>query len=169
MDSGTLQAFSVVVAVLAVVVAMVNLASQVRRHTQSLQSQNYAKALDRLAAVQSHLSMNAAASQIFSRGVRDAGSLTPEERIQFSWIFYEMFGTFEFMFDEARRGTLPPHVWDRWAVTLSWWISMPGVQAWWSARPTPFNPRFSDFVEACIKKPLFDSDAAERWRKFLAA
>jgi len=167
MNPDMLQAIGTYVAVLAVVVAIVSLGSRVRQHTHSLRSQNYARALDRLAAVQSRLSANPAASSLFSRAVRDTNLLTPEERIQFTWILYEMFGTFEFMFDEAGRGTLPPHVWNRWATTVAWWISMPGVRAWWRARPTPFNARFSAFVEACIETPSVDNAAAERWQQFL--
>jgi K+-sensing histidine kinase KdpD len=169
MNPSTLQAVSTFAATLAVVVAMFNLASQVRRHTQSLRSQNYARALDRLAAMQSRLSVDSTASRTFSKGVRDTSSLTREERIQFTWAFYELFGTFEFMFDEARRGTLPPHVWDRWEKTVVWWISMPGMRACWSARPTQFNPGFTTFVESCIETRSFDRDAAERWAKFLGS
>jgi len=155
------------VSVLAVVVSIMSLASQVRRHTKSLHAQNYAKALDRIAAIQSRLGADEAAARMFNRGARDVNALTPEDRIRFTWILYEIFGSFEFMFDEAKRGTLPPHVWDRWALTLGWWVSLPGVQAWWQGKPAPFSPRFSAFVDQCIATPCLDVESAQRWQRFL--
>lgn len=167
MDQELLKIVATYASVVAVVISVVNLASQVRRHTQSLYSQNYAKALDRIAAVQSRLGTEPTASGIFSRGVRDASCLDPAERIQLTWILYEIFGSFEFMFEEARRGTIPPQVWDRWAATLAWWISLPGVRAWWQSKPAPFTEGFSKFVETRIEKPAHDSAAAARWQSFL--
>jgi hypothetical protein len=167
MDQELLKAVATYASVVAVVISLVNLTSQVRRHTSSLRSQNYAKALDRIAAVQSRLGTDPVASGIFSRGVRDAGSLDPAERIQMTWILYEIFGGFEFMFEEARRGTIPAQVWDRWAATLAWWISLPGVRTWWRSRPAPFTTGFSDFVDMRIERPAHDAAAAARWQSFL--
>jgi len=152
----------------AVLVAIISLTSQVRRHTQSLQSQNYAKALERLGATQARLGTDPRASRVLSLGVREPEALTRGERVQFAWMFYEIFGTFEFMFHEAHAGRLPAQIWGRWAQTLGWWISLPGVQAWWGSKPTPFSPRFSAFVDRCIATPLVDQAAAERWLAFLA-
>lgn len=73
-----------------------------RRQTKSLRAQNYAQALGRLGAMQTRLSADPKLANLFARGVRDPGKLTPEERIQFTWTFYEMFGAFEFMFDQAK-------------------------------------------------------------------
>ena len=68
---------------------------------------------------------------------------------------------------EAQDGRLAAHVWKRWSDTLSWWMSLPGVQAWWHAKPTPFNERFSEFVDARFRTPSFDAMQAQRWRQFL--
>lgn len=168
MNPGFLQALGTYVGVLAVVVSIVSLTVQVRRQTRSMQSQNYGRALDRLAAVQSRLGADPLAANIFNRGVRDPASLTMDERTQFTWILYEIFGSFEFMFDEAEGGRLPAHVWARWSATLAWWVSLPGVKAWWLSKPTPFNERFSAFVDERIRAPQFDLAQAKRWRDFLS-
>jgi hypothetical protein len=169
MNPEFLQALGTYVSVVAVLISVINLTTQVRRQTRSLQSQTYGRALDRLASVQSRLGTDPAAANVFNRGVRDPGLLTIDERTQFTWILYEIFGAFEFMFDEAEDGRLPAHVWKRWSETLAWWISLPGVQAWWRAAPTPFNDRFSAFVEARIGQPAFDVERAQRWRQFLGS
>ena len=169
MNPELLQSLGTYVSALAVVISVAALAFQVRSHTRSLRAQNYGKALDRLAAVQSRLGADPAATSVFNRGVRDARSMTPDEKTQFAWMLYEIFGSFEFMFDEARRGALPPHVWDRWGATLAWWISLPGVQDWWRNRPTPFSEQFTAFVDECILTPSVDLAAAKRWQDFLHA
>ncbi len=167
MDSELLKTIATYGSLIAVFVSVLNLTSQIRRHTQSLRSQNYAKALDRLAATQSKLGTDAAASSLFSRGVRDSSVLSPIERAQLAWILYEIFGAFEFMYQETRRGTLPPEVWERWAPTMSWWLSFPGVRDWWRAKPSPFTKSFSVLVESQIESPIHDTDAAASWQDFM--
>jgi hypothetical protein len=54
-----------------------------------------------------------------TRGPIDPSRLTEEERVQFAWAFYEMFGAFEFMFHQSESGALPREVWQRWSDTLS--------------------------------------------------
>jgi hypothetical protein len=162
-----LQAIGTVVSILAVLISVIGLTIGVRHNTQALRAQNHAHALDRLAAMQARLSADAEMSSMFSRGLRDASALTPEERVQFTWALYEMFGSFEFMFEQSESKGLPPDVWDRWAKTTSWWLSYPGVQVWWRARPAPFNRRFTAFVDACLDKPIHEADAMLRWRGFL--
>ena len=167
MNPELLQSLGTYISVLAVVISIAALSFQIRSHTHLLRAQNYGKALDRLAAVQARLGADPAAASVFNRGVRDARSMTPDEKAQFAWMFYEIFGAFEFMFDEAQRGALPPHVWDRWGATLGWWISLPGVQDWWRNKPTPFSTQFTAFVDECILTPNVDRAAAARWETFL--
>ena len=167
MDSDLLKTIATYGSLVAVFVSVLNLTSQIRRHTQSLRSQNYAKALDRLAATQSKLGTDSTASRLFSRGVRDSSLLNPIERAQLAWILYEIFGAFEFMYEETKRGTLPPEVWERWAPTMSWWLSFPGVRNWWRGKPSPFTKSFSMLVESQIESPIHDADAATNWQSFL--
>ena len=168
MNASAQQLVGVAISVLAVTLSLLNLAFQVRQQTRALRSQNYAHALGRLAAVQARLSGDAKLANLFARGVRDPAALSVEERIQFTWTFYEIFGAFEFMYDQSRGGALPRTVWSRWEATLAWWISLPGVAAWWEARPTPFNPPFTALVEEHRRRPRVDPEASARWRAFIA-
>lgn len=152
----------------AVIVSLAYLARQVHQNTQSLRTENYARALDRLAAMQSQLSHDGSLSRIFSKGVADVSKLTPEERIQLTWALYEAFGAFEFMFHAAQARTLPDEVWGRWSSTVAWWLSFPGVQSWWQHRPAPFSEGFSSFVEGILRNNPTDRAAAERWQRFVA-
>jgi hypothetical protein len=44
---------------------------------------------------------------IVTRGPIDPSRLTEEERVQFAWAFYEMFGAFEFMFHQSEWERCP--------------------------------------------------------------
>jgi hypothetical protein len=117
--------------------------------------------------VQSKLAADAALTELVFRGVRDPRSLTTVDRMRFTWLFFEVFGTFEFIHDEACSGALPKDVWQRWDMTLAWWLSLPGVVEWWESKPTPFNPRFSAHVDGRIARPGHDAAASRRWQQYL--
>jgi hypothetical protein len=117
--------------------------------------------------MQAALGRDAKLASLHARAVADVSLLTPQERIQFTWWAFEAFGAFEFMFHEARAGAMPDEVWDRWAQTMKWWLSQPGIQAWWHARPAPFSISFTAFVDDCLRDGRFDAEAAERWQRFV--
>ena len=96
-------------------------------------------------------------------------ALSAQERVRFAWVFYEMFSGFEFIYDQAQSGALPEEVWQRWAETLRWWISFPGVLDWWEARPTPFSRNFTNFVDAQRSASVPDAAAQARWIRYLTA
>lgn len=169
MNAFAQQVVGITISVLAVTLSLLSLAFQVRQQTRALRSQNYAHALGRLAAVQARLSADATLANLLARGVRDPASLTVEERIQFTWTFYEIFGAFEFIYDQSRDAALPREVWSRWEGTLAWWISLPGVAAWWESRPTPFSAAFTALVEEHRRRPRVDVAASQRWSAFLAS
>jgi hypothetical protein len=152
----------------AVVVSLIYLAVQVRQNTQSQRIENYVRALDRLSAFQSLLSQDGDLSQLFTKGVADTSTLSQQERIQFTWSLYEAFGAFEFLFHASQTKSVPDEVWARWASTVAWWLSFPGVQEWWHARPVPFTDSFTSFVDRTIAHNPTDATAAENWQQFVA-
>jgi hypothetical protein len=150
-----------------VVVSLFYLALQVRHNTQSLHAESYARTLERISGVQSKLAGDPTLASIFRRGAADARALTPNERIQFSWAFYEMFGAFEFIFHQNQKGVLEDEIWDRWSAALAWWLSMPGVKSWWHAKPAPFTSTFSSCVESLLHADPVDPEATRRFLEFL--
>ncbi|MDH5240787.1 MAG: hypothetical protein OEW73_08405, partial [Gammaproteobacteria bacterium] len=97
-DLQSLANLGEVIGAVAVVASLLYLAVQVRQGTKAQQTENYARALDRISAMQSRLSQDSEISSIFARGVQDTSKLTAFERIRFTWALYEMFDAFEFMF-----------------------------------------------------------------------
>lgn len=151
----------------AVIVSLIYVAIQVRQNTSSIRTETFARALERVSAMQSTLFENGQLARLQAQGVLDPSKLTREERLQLTWWLSEAFGAFEFMFHQAKRGALADEVWIRWSATVAWWTSFPGVQAWWHARPTPFSRSFTSFVDTLIRDSRVDSEAASRFNKFL--
>jgi hypothetical protein len=170
MDGHTLESLANLgdfISAVVVVVSLVYLAHQVRQNTESLRTENYARVLERVANMQARLSSDAVFAELIARGAVDPARLTAGERVQFTWTFYEMFGAFEFMLHQTTSKALPEEVWLRWSETLSWWLSLPGVRAWWSARPAPFSASFTSYVDNKLREGTGTSDASRRWDAFL--
>ena len=105
-DLQTLANIGEIIGAVVVILSLVYLTIQVHQNTQAQRTENYARAMDRLAAIQSTLSQDGEISLIFSRGVLDASKLTPLDKVRFNWSLYEVFGAFEFMFHAAKTKSI---------------------------------------------------------------
>lgn len=168
MDLESLANLGEAVSAAAVVVSLVYLAIQVRQNTQSQRTDNYLGVLDRIAGIQSRLSQDGDYARLFARGVMDASLLTSRERIQFTWALYENFGSFEFLYHAAQTRSIPEDVWTRWSAVVAWFLSFPGVIQWWQSKPAPFTSGFTAFVDATIRENPTDTEAMDRWNRFVA-
>jgi hypothetical protein len=167
-DLQSLANIGEIVGAITVVLSLIYLAVQIRQSTQAQRTENYSRALDRLAAMQSSLSQDSEFSHIVSKGTLDTSKLTPSERMRFTWAFYEIFGAFEFMFHAAQANAIPEEVWRRWSSAVAWWLTFPGVQTWWNARPTPFTDRFTAFVDSLLEDNPTDAETTQRYQEFIA-
>ena len=169
MNLETLGNLGEFVSAIAVVISLIYLALQVRHNTRSVRTENYARALERVSSMQSRLSQDGDFCALFNRALSDPFGLSPDERIQFTWCLYEMFGGQEFLFHQSQDGTIPEEVWERWSATTAWWLTFPGVRAWWLARPTAFSAGFTAYVDGLLERAPADAIANQRWRDFISA
>jgi len=167
-DLQTLANIGEIIGAVTVVLSLIYLAVQIRQSTQAQRTENYSRALDRLAAMQSSLSQDDEFSLMFTKGAVDTSKLTPRERIRFTWSLYEVFGAFEFMFHASKTNSIPEEVWRRWSSAVAWWLTFSGVQAWWSSRPIPFTDSFTSFVESLLEDNPTDAESTERYQDFIA-
>ena len=151
-----------------VVVSLVYLAHQVRQNTKSLRTENYARVLERMSTLQSKLSSDSELNRIVVVGAEAPGALTRSERVRFSWALYELLGAAEFMYHQAQQNALPAEVWGRWQATLVWWLSQPGIHAWWTAKPAPLSSDFQRFADELIRSQPVDEEAVRRWQSFVS-
>lgn len=167
-DLQSLANVSEIIGNIVVLLSLIYLAIQVRQNTEGQRTENYARALERLAAMQSMQSQDSDTSLILSRGILDPAKLSPQERIRFTWIMFEAFGAYEFMFHASKTDSIPEEIWWRWSMALAWWVSFPGVKTWWKAVPVPFTGSFTSFVESLMENNPSDAEATRRWRDFIA-
>jgi hypothetical protein len=151
---------------LGVIVSLIYLAVQIRGNTSSQQSETYARSLERISSMQSFMAKDNASAKMFNVGLVDPSQLTITQRIQFSWVLTEMFGVFEFMFFQSEQRNIPAAIWDRWEETLKWWLTFPGVVAWWKGKPTPFTPAFMSCIEECIAQG-YQPESPGAWESFI--
>ena len=135
-----------IIGAVVVVLSLIYLAVQVRQNTEVQRTENYARALERLATFQSMLSTGSEISTIFSKGLTDSPNLTAQEKLRFNWSMYEAFGAFEFMFHAARKKSIDEEIWSLCSQAIAWYLTFPGVHKWWVIRPLPFTDSFSLFV-----------------------
>lgn len=156
-----------IIGAIAVVVSLIYLAVQVRQNTRAQRTENFSRALDRVAAMQANLSQDSETAVIFSKGVMNTSDLEPRERIQFTWAMYELFGTFEFMFLASKADAIPEEVWQRWSSAVAWWLTFPGVQTWWRVRPIPFTDSFTSYVESLSRDNPTNAETTRRYQDFI--
>ncbi len=169
MDLQSLANLGEVVGAVAVVASLLYLAVQVRQSTKAQQTENYARAVDRISSMQATLSQDSEVSRIFATGVEDASNLTALEKIRFTWFLYEMFDAFEFMFHTYRSGEMPEEVWQRWALTVAFWMNFPGVLTWWENRPVDLTESFTLHVKSIIQDNPTNIEASQRWQQFVSS
>jgi len=168
MDLDTLAKLGEFVGGFFVVLSLIYLAHQVRMNTKSLRSENYARLLERMSTLQSRVAAEPDLNRVFTVGSEDPGRLTRSERVRYAWALYDLFGTAEFMFHQSRAKALPRGVWARWEATMGWWLSHPGIRAWWAAKPSPLTADFEAFGDELIRNNRFDAAAVDRWQRFVA-
>jgi len=153
---------------LGVIVSLIYLAVQIRGNTSSQQSETYARSLERMAYMQELMAKDHALTKMFNEGLIDPSQLTITQKIQFAWVLTEMFGNLEFMFFQSEQRNIPAELWDRWKETMKWWLTFPGVVAWWKGKPTPFTPAFMSCVEECIAQG-YQPESPGAWESFIGA
>jgi hypothetical protein len=130
-----------------VILSLVYLAIQVRSNTNSQRADMTARILDRMAAMQHTYAFDAEASKFYTRAITDPTGLTLDERNQFAWLMTEFLSAMEFLMQQYEEGNVDEQTWLRWSKTLDWWLTFPGIKAFWIGRPTPYTDSFTDFVE----------------------
>ena len=149
-----------------VILSLLYLAFQVRDHSRGLRLESYGRSLDRLARMQERFAEDSEISKIYNKGLVEPEELSIDERIRFTWVLTEMFGAFEYMHYQQRKGDLPEEIWNRWVETIKFWLTYPGVRGWWYGKPSPFSDEFCSFVEQCIRDG-YEPERPGAWQSWM--
>ncbi|MFT5520826.1 MAG: hypothetical protein ACI9IA_001423 [Enterobacterales bacterium] len=167
MNLQSLANLSEIISGIAVVITLIYLALQIRQSTRAVQTENYARTLDRISTMQSSMSQNSDFALLQSRGMADISKLTTLEKTQFNWSMLEAFGAYEFMFHASETKDIPDEVWQRWSLVIALMMTLPGVQTWWEINPSPFTMSFTAYVESINSDNPTDMNAVQRYHDFL--
>ena len=151
---------------LGVIFTLVYLAIQVRSNTNSQRADMTARILERLAAQQHTFGFDVAANKFFMQGVSDPTSLSMEERSRFQWVMNEFLSSMEFLQQQYEEGNVDEQVWLRWAKTMDFWFSFPGVKAYWAGRATPYTDSFTRYIEQQIENNDYSFNV-ENYRSYM--
>ena len=130
-----------------VIFTLVYLAVQVRNNTNSQRADMTARILERLSAQQHTFGFDVEANKFFMQCASDPTNLSIEERGRFQWVMTEFLSSMEFLMQQYEVGNVEEQVWTRWAQTLDFWLSFPGVKAYWRGRATPYTDGFTTYIE----------------------
>ncbi len=133
-----------------VIFTLVYLAVQVRSNTSSQRADMTARVLERLAAQQHTFGFDVAANKFFMQSVSDPAKISIEDRSRFQWVMTEFLSSMEFLKQQHEAGNIEEQVWLRWASTLNFWLSFPGVRTYWACRATPYTDNFTDYIDQQI-------------------
>ena len=147
MDLDTLSKIGEFLGGTVVVISLLYLARQAKHSAQQQRSENYGRTVDRAAAAMSHWASNPDLNRLVIDGSVGMENLDPYDRMRFIWQMNEIFGVYEFTFEQHNLNLLPRHVWGRYSQHLGFWISLPGVREYWKRGHGDFSPNFMKHVE----------------------
>lgn len=151
----------------AVVVSLIYLALQARQQAQLERSENYGRIVEVIAHAISKLSSSRDLTNLVISGSVALKELDETDRVRFSFVMFEIFGNYEFVYEQSKENALPDHVWPHYLQHLEYWATMPGVREWWASRKATFSSGFMEAAAAAFEKPaLSEAEARDVWRKF---
>ncbi len=159
MTLDTLAKLGEVIGGAVIVASIFYLALQARQSDQSQRSENDGRTVDRIGAILAQLAENAELTRIVAIGSSDLTNLEPIDRVRFGWVMHQIFGAYEFIFQQHRSNLIHSDVWERYFSDFSVWISCPGVRTWWDEGIGSFTPAFTTLVTNHLSKPGLSPDA----------
>ena len=151
-----------------VIFTLVYLAMQVRSNTSSQRADMTARILERLAAQQHTFCFDVEANKFFMQGISDPTSLSIEERSRFQWVMTQFLSSMEFLKQQYEVGHVEEQVWLRWAQTMDFWFSFPGVKAYWTGRATPYTDGFTTYIEQRLAESAYSFNV-ENYSNYMRA
>jgi hypothetical protein len=89
---------------------------------------------------------------LFCRGIFEPGKLTDEEVFRFDLAAYSMFDMFETLHATWKRGGLTDHDWRKWDTIIANYLTLEGIQVFWSRLSHQFTSDFQDYIDSLPKE-----------------
>ncbi len=86
-------------------------------------------------------------SKVFSDGLENYESLDERERLDFAFLMFDMFKSFENVYYHYLHGSMGEDAWLAWKRLLASYAVAPGAQHYWSVRRDIFTTEFRKLVD----------------------
>ncbi len=87
-------------------------------------------------------------SRVFARGLEDYESLDADEKLDFAFVMFDMFKTFENAHYHYLHGSMGEDAWQAWRRLLASYAVAPGARHYWTARRDIFTNEFRGVVDS---------------------
>ncbi|HVP31142.1 MAG TPA: hypothetical protein VMW35_18485 [Myxococcota bacterium] len=144
------SALAQIVCAVAVVVAVVYLAGQLRRTIRALRSAVYESGVSPHAAYLGILAQDNDLARVIRTGTADYHTLRSEDQLQFWALGHMVLNAFEKEQLLHREGALSAGHQERSVKVLRWWFSHPGFVQFWDAEKHLVSDDFVRFVETSV-------------------
>jgi hypothetical protein len=148
MNWEALGAIGEIVGAIAVVLSLIFLATQIRQNTRSSRTASYQAAVTSISDLTREIGADPELARIIATGGVDLSTLTPTERLQFTYFALSIIRNFENIHYQYISGAIDEDTWLGWAARIKSSLSAPSAQEWWRGQAAAFSRAFQDFV-AC--------------------
>jgi hypothetical protein len=137
---------------LGVVVSLWYLAVQVHRSTRIAKLAAQDAATTALREVTRPFAENPEVGRLWSKGLEDLETLTPEEKARFFHVAFQFLKAMETIHFHYIYGVMEEQVWRGWRNLYRHYLASPGLIYYWQLRHDLFSDRFQEFV-ASLEQP----------------
>ena len=152
MNWEAINAIAQLIGSLGVVVSLWYLAVQVHRSTRITKLAAQDAATTALREVTRPFAENPEVGRLWSRGLENLESLTPEEKARFFHVAFQFLKAMETIHFHYIYGLMEEQVWRGWRNLYGHYLASPGLIYYWQLRHDLFSDRFQQFV-ASLETP----------------
>jgi hypothetical protein len=139
-----------IVAAIATVVTLLYLALQMRANAAATRSEARAAHRTTIETTSLAIAQDPKLAVLFRAGLTDFDVLTPDQKIQFSFLLGLMVAGLDAAFEHFNSGLLENKQLDAVRNTVEPFLLAPGGRAWWKAYCSRYSPEFQEFVGGFI-------------------
>ena len=152
MNWEAINAIAQLISSIGVVVSLLYLAVQVHRSTRIAKLAAQDAATTALREVTRPFAENPEVGRLWSKGLEDLETLTPEEKARFFHVAFQFLKAMEMIHFHYIYGLMEEQVWRGWRNLYEHYLASPGLIYYWELRHDLFSERFRQFV-AGLDKP----------------
>ena len=152
MNWEAINAIAQLVSSIGVIISLLYLAVQVHRSTRISKLAAQDAATTALREVTRPFAENPEVGRLWSKGLEDLETLTPEEKARFFHVAFQFLKAMEMIHFHYIYGLMEEQVWRGWRNLYEHYLASPGLIYYWKLRHDLFSERFRQSV-AGLDKP----------------